>query len=186
MKNLKEFKPLIKLIKEEKTKLIIASILIFISGVAEICTGYLNGAAVEAITDLRVKEALMYLGVYLLLSITLGGYFLFVANSMLYKIESSLTRKLGFFTYRKALNLPAVAYEKQSSGEIINRITSDADSLSFAFGRLLNVVSSLVGTIIIMFYVFANSWVIGVEIIVFVSILFFILKKYNPLLMEAH
>lgn len=186
MKNLKEFKPLIRLIKEEKTKLIIASILIFISGIAEIGTGYLNGAAVEAITNLKVKEALMYLGIYLLLSVTFGGYFLFVANSMLYKIESSLTRKLGFFTYKKALNLPAVAYEKQSSGEIINRITNDADSLSFAFGRLLNVVSSLVGSIIIMFYVFANSWVIGLEIIIFVSILFFILKKYNPLLMKAH
>lgn len=186
MKNLKEFKPLIKLIKEEKTKLIIASILIFISGIAEIGTGYLNGAGVEAITNLRVKEALMYLGIYLLLSVTFGGYFLFVANSMLYKIESSLTRKLGFFTYKKALNLPAVAYEKQTSGEIINRITNDADSLSFAFGRLLNVVSSLVGSIIIMFYVFANSWVIGLEIIIFVSILFFILKKYNPLLMKAH
>lgn len=186
MKNLKEFKPLIRLIKEEKTKLIIASILIFISGIAEIGTGYLNGAAVEAITNLNVKEALMYLGIYLLLSVTFGGYFLFVANSMLYKIESSLTRKLGFFTYKKALNLPAVAYEKQSSGEIINRITNDADSLSFAFGRLLNVVSSLVGSIIIMFYVFANSWVIGLEIIIFVSILFFILKKYNPLLMKAH
>ena len=46
MKNLKEFIPLWKLIKEEKIRLIIASALILLSGLAEITTGYLNGAAV--------------------------------------------------------------------------------------------------------------------------------------------
>ena len=55
MKNLKEFKPLINLIGKEKNKLIFASILIFISGVAEIFTGYLNGKAVASITNLEVK-----------------------------------------------------------------------------------------------------------------------------------
>ena len=105
---------------------------------------------------------------------------------ILYKVESALTRKLGFFTYKKALNLPAVAYEEKSSGEIINRITTDADSLSFAFGRLLNMTSSLVASLIIIVYVFINSWIVGLEIIFFVSLLFLILKKYNPLLKQIH
>ena len=175
MKNLKEFKPLIKLIKEEKNKLIIASIIIFLSGIAEIFTGYLNGRAVEEITKLNVKDSLIYLGIYFILEITMDGYFLHLANSILYKVESALTRKLGFFTYKKALNLPAVAYEEKSSGEIINRITTDADSLSFAFGRLLNMTSSLVASLIIIVYVFINSWIVGLEIIFFVSLLFLII-----------
>ncbi len=186
MKSLKEFKPLLKLIKEEKNKLIIASILILVSGISEICTGYLNGAAVEAITNLHLKTAIIYLVIYLVLSLTLGGAIVHIANSMLYKTESSLTRKLGFNTYKKALNLPAVAYEEKSSGEIINRITNDADSLSFAFGRLLNAISSLIGSIVIIVYVFYNSWIIGLEIVLFLLILFFILKKYNPLMKEVH
>lgn len=41
MKSLKEFRPIIKLIKEDKKKLIIASIIIFASGICEIFTGYL-------------------------------------------------------------------------------------------------------------------------------------------------
>ena len=36
MKNLKEFKPLIRLIDKDKKKLVIASIIIFMSGIAEI------------------------------------------------------------------------------------------------------------------------------------------------------
>lgn len=186
MKNLKEFKPLLKLIKEYKKKLIIASTIIFTVGLCQIFTGYLNGSAVEAITGLNIKMALIYLGIYLVLETLMEGYILSLANSMLYKIESALTRKLGFLTYKKSLDLPALAYEQKSSGEIINRITNDADSLSFAFGRLLNMVSSLVSSLIVLVYVFFNSWIVGVEILLFICIIFLILKKYNPLLKEIH
>ena len=186
MKSLKEFKPLIKLIGEDKTRLVIASTLIFISGIAEICTGYLNGAAVESITKLEMKKALIFLGIYFIIELTLDGYFVHLANSILYKIESKLTRKLGFNTYAKALELPAVAYEKYSSGEIINRITNDADTLSFAFGRLLNMVSSVIASLIIIIYVFINSWIIGLEIIILVSLLFIVIKIYNPKLKNIH
>ena len=186
MKNLKEFKPLIRLIGKDKKRLIIASIFIFIAGIAEIFTGYLNGAAVEAITNLKVNMALIYLGIYLIIELSIDGFIIHTANSMLYKVESALTRKLGFFTYRKTLQLPAVAFEKQTSGEIINRITNDADSLSFAFGRLLNMVSSLIASLIIIVYVFFNSWIVGLEIVILVLFLFLVLKKYNPKLKEVH
>lgn len=186
MKSLKEFRPLLKLVKEDLNKLIFASIIIFISGICEVFTGYLNGKVVEEITMLDIKNALIFLGIYFVLEITMDGVILHYANSILYKEESKLTRKLGFYTYKKALCLPPVAYEKVSSGEIINRITSDADTLSFAFGRLLNMISSLVASIIVIVYVFINSWIIGLEIVGIVSILFLILKKYNPLLKDIH
>ena len=52
MKNLKEFKPLIKLVKKDIKRIILASAIIFLSGICEIFTGYLNGRVVEAITNL--------------------------------------------------------------------------------------------------------------------------------------
>ena len=58
MKGLKEYKTLLRLIGQDKKKLIFASVLIFLSGVAEIFTGYLNGAAVEAITKLQIKKVI--------------------------------------------------------------------------------------------------------------------------------
>lgn len=186
MKNLKEFKPLIKLIGKDKTKLVIASLLIFLSGLAEISTGYLNGKAVEEITNLNIKNALIFLGIYFIIEITLDGAIIHIANSMLYKIESALTRKLGFFTYKKSLDLPAVAYEKTSSGEIINRITQDADTLSFSFKRLLNMFTSMITSVVVLVYVFINSWIIGLEIVVLVIILFIVIRIYNPKLKEIH
>lgn len=185
-KNLKEFIPLIKLVKEDLNKIILASIVIFISGITDIFTGYLNGKVVEAITNLDINKALIFLGVYFVLEITMDGIILHKANSVLYKEESKLTRKLGFNTYKKALNLPAEAYEKLSSGEVINRITNDADTLSFTFGRILKMVSSLIASSIVLIYIFINSYIIGLEIILIMLILFLILKKYNPLLKNIH
>ena len=186
MKDLKELIPLSKLIKEDKVKLIIASLFIFIAELSEICTGYLNGAAVEAISNLKIKEALLFLGIYGLVNIVASGLILTQANAVLQKIESKLTRKLGYFTYKKALDLPAAAYEKTSSGEIINRITNDADTLSFTFGQLLRMFSSLLGSLILIVYIFMNSYIIGLYILLFILILFFVLKKYNPILKNNH
>ena len=186
MKNIKEFKTLFNFVKEYKTKLIIASIMIFISGICDIFTGYLNGGVVTEITKLNIKGSLIYLGIYFAIEIIVGGILIHVSNSILYKIESAITRKLGYYTYVKALNLPAVAYEELSSGEVINRINNDADSLSFTFGRLLGMISSLVASLITIVYVFANSWIVGIEILIFLLLLLLILKKYNPLLKNIH
>lgn len=186
MKKLKEFKPLIRLVKKDIKRIIFASIIIFLSGISQIFTGYLNGRIVETITKLEIKQSLIYLAIYFLLELILDGMVIHKANSILYKEESKLTRKLGFETYKKALNLPAVAYEKNSSGEIINRITNDADTLSFSFGRLLKMVSSLIASFIIIIYIFVNSWIVGIEILIIVLILLLIVKKYSPISKEIH
>ena len=186
MKSIKEFRPLIKLLGKEKFRLIIASIIIFIHGIAEIFTGYLNGSAVEAITKMELKSAVIYLLIYLFIELTFDGVFIHIGNSMLYKVESILTRRLGFNSYKKALNLPAVAFEEKSSGEIINRITNDADTLSFAIGRLLNMFSSIVASIIILIYVFINSWIVGLEILLLLGLLLLVIRKYNPMMKQAH
>lgn len=186
MKLLKKWIPIIKLIKEDKWKLVVSGIIIFLCGLTGIFTGYLNGAAVEAITNSNINLAIMYLIMYFFIGVLIGTLLSGLANSMLLKIESKLTRTLGFNTYKKALNLPAIAFEEMSSGEIINRITNDADSLSFTFGKMINMISSIVTALVILVYVFFNSWIVGLILIVFLIILYFIIKKYTPLLKDAH
>ena len=185
-KELKEFIPLWKLLKEEKGKLIFVSILIFISETTFIFSGYLNGSAIEAITNLKIKEALLFLGIYFLLELFIDGIIYNYASSKIHEIESKLSRKLGLDTYKKALDLPAYAYEKTSSGEVINRITSDTDALSYTFERLLSMLASLVGSFFLIFYVFYNSWLIGLEIVAFMIILYIIISEYNPKLKDAN
>lgn len=186
MKNLKEFKLTFKLLKEEKKKLIIVSIIIFVVELSEIAVGYLNGVAVEAITNLLIKKALIYLGIYFLLSIVVDGVLSILADSIILKIEEKLSRKMAYHSYLKSLNLPVYAYEETSSGEIINRINNDVDALSYTFSNLIRIISSLVGSVVILVYIFLNSWIVGVEIICIVLLLFLVIRKYNPELIKMH
>lgn len=186
MKGLKEFKLIFKLLKEEKKKLIIASIIIFIVELCEAAVGYLNGVAIEAVTHLLIKKSLIFLGIYFILSIFVEGILASIADSILLKVEEKLCRKMAYYTYQKSLNLPIYAYEATSSGEIINRINNDADVFNFTFGNLIRIVSSFLGSAIILVYIFLNSWIVGVEIIIIVILLFFIINKINPKLIKIH
>ena len=186
MKNIKELKPVFNLLKEEKKKFILFCLVLLIIESTSIFTGYLNGAAVESITKLNLKASINYLLIYFVYSLTFNGILYIFASNGLVKLESKLTRKIGYEAYYKALNLPAYAYEKMSSGEIINRITSDSDVLSFTFRKLIEAVGSIISTVILLFYIFYNSVIIGLEIIILMIILFVIMHYFNPKIKEVH
>ena len=48
------------------------------------------------------------------------------------------------------------------------------------------MVSSIVASLIIIVYVFINSWIIGLEIVFLVGLLFLIIKIYSPKLKDVH
>ena len=185
MKFLKEFKPILNLLKKEKTKFIVFSILLFICEFSYIVVGHLNGAAIDEITKLHLKPAIMYMLIYF-------GYTVVVhiiqelATNGVVKLESKLTRLIGFETYCKALNMPAYAYEEMSSGEIINRITNDADSLSFTFRKLIEAFADITSTVVLLFYIFYHSYIVGLVIIALMLILFVVMKIFNPKMKKAH
>ena len=185
IKKLNDFKPLLNLLKKEKNKFIFFCIVLFIIQAGSILEGYLNGAAVESITKLNLKSALMYLGIYFIYSICYAIFYHLSENGLV-KLESKLTRKIGYETYSKALSMPAYAYEKMSSGEIINRITSDSEALSFTFRKLIIAVGDFVAAFILIFYIFYNSWIIGVEILLCLGLLFLLMHYFNPKMKESH
>ena len=185
MKKLSEFKPIINLLKEEKWKFVFFCVVLFIIQAVSMLEGYLNGAAVESITKLDLKSALMFLGIYFVYSICYAVFYHLSENGLV-KLESKLTRKIGYETYSKALSMPAYAYEKMSSGEIINRVTSDSEALAFTFRRLVIAVGDFIAAFILLFYIFYNSWIIGVEILVCMGFLFLIMHYFNPKMKDSH
>ena len=186
MKNIKEFIPLWKLVKEDKCKFIIATSLIIISNFLGVVSGYLIGEATQYLTDTKYTMSILYLVIYVIFNSVEDVGLYNTGSCMLELIESKVSRKLGYFTYKKAINLPAYAYEKTSSGEVINRIVSDADSLSFAFSRLVALISSLTASLVVLVYIFINSWVLGIEIVIFVGLLYLVISKYDPMLINVH
>ncbi len=185
MKKLKEFKTLTELIKQYKLRIVLSSIAVLLSSLSYILVGYLNGASIEAITNLNLKLAITFLIIYLISEI-IFGVIEKVAMTTLSKVESDISRKIGFKTYQKALSLPSYAYEEKSSGELINRITNDTETIVNSFEELLNIVSRLISSFVILIYIFFNSYIVGLEIITFIIIYSIIVKYYNPKLKKAH
>ena len=179
-KSLKELKTVYELIKEDKKKLIAAFICVFLSSMLSITNGLFQGKVTEEIVDKNIKMALIFLFIYFVIDILFNNVLSNIGVMISSKIESKLSKKLSVMVYEKSLNLPAYAFEEKTSGELINRITSDTETLSNTFNSIIQSLINAFGCLIILIYIFFNSWVVGLEIVVFLIIIILVTKKFNP------
>ncbi len=179
-KNLKELKNIYHLVKQDKWKLLVAFMCILISSIFSISNGYLQGEITESIIALNIKAALLFLGIYFILCVVFNNFISNIGVMIASKIESNLSRKLSIMVYKKTLDLPSYAFEEKTSGELINRITSDTETLSNTFNSIIQILINAFGCLIILIYIFFNSWIVGVEILVFLVLIFAITKFFNP------
>ena len=185
MKTLKEFKTILELAKQYKLKIIVSSFLIIIGSVSYILVGYLNGKAIEEVTNKNLQNALIALLIYF----TIEVFFSIVdrlAMTSLTRVELKVSREVSYKTYKKAMALPAYAYEEKSSGEFINRITSDTGTIVNSFDSLLRIAANLISTFIILIFIIINSYIIGIEIIIFILIYGLVVRYFNPLMKNIH
>ena len=175
---LDEYKVILKYAKEDKIKILIACLGLFLLNTSSVFTGYFMGASTESITKGHLKMSLIFLGCYALIEIlcNVGSS---VASFFLNKYQIKISRKIGYDTYVKTMSLPAVAFEKKTSGEIINRVTNDTESILGLFQQIIYFVSRFVGAVVIYIYIMFNSWEIALEIFIVLFIFYFILKNYR-------
>lgn len=185
MKTLKEFKTIINIAKKYKIRIITSSILIVLGSISFILVGYLNGRAIEEVTKNNLKGAIIALLIYLVIEL-LFNIIDRISMTSLIRIELKISREVSFLTYKKAMALPAYAFEEKSSGEFINRITSDTGTIINSFDHLLRIGANVVSTTIILIFIFINSYIIGIEIVIFIIIYGLIVRHYNPLMKQIH
>ena len=176
----KELKFVKEYINPHKKVIIISVIIIFISSLFGLTYGYLNGKAIELATNLNIKLSILYFLLYFLVSIFSSTLLSQYGYYLLNKTKMKIINKINLDTYNKTLNLPSYAFEEKSSGEIINRVTHDAEVVTNSFSELLDVVRNLIGSFIIFVYVIYNSYIVGLEILIFIIIFAIIVNYFNP------
>ena len=179
-KSIKEFKNIYKLIKEDKGKLIFAFICVFLSSMLSITNGWLQGKVTEEIVAKNLKTSLIFLLIYFIIDILFNNLLSNIGVMVSSRIEAKLSKKLSIMVYKKSLNLPAYAFEEKTSGELINRITSDTETLSNTFNSIIQTLINAFGCLLILIYIFFNSFVVGMEIVIFLIVIFAITKIFNP------
>ena len=171
-------KPLLKYFDKYKGKLLFYSILLFIFNMSFVFTGYLIGAATEAVTLLDVRKGLFYLFIYFLIA-TVSYVVIAVVYYLFNKVQTLISRRIGLDVYNKTLKLPAKAFEDLSTGELVNRVTSDTESIIGISQKLVEMVSRIIAAALILVYIFINSYIVGFEIIIFLVVYYFIVKYYT-------
>lgn len=180
MKLKNELKPLMKYLKEDKNIIVFALISILITSILGLSYGYLVGKIVEEVNLYHLKNAIIFAAIYLFVEIVIDLELRKRSKIVLQKIKLNLTRKLSIEVFRKTLKLPARAFEEKTSGEIINRVTTDTETVTNLFDGLINLVIDILACLIILIYVFYHSWIVGIEILLFVTIMTFITVKFSP------
>ncbi|MBE6156553.1 MAG: ABC transporter ATP-binding protein [Firmicutes bacterium] len=181
--NKKVIKFLWEYLKEYKIKYLFGAVFVIGASLISILTGYLNGLSVEKITTFEFKLSILALIIYFIFNL-IQSLLRKVSNVIFQKVSNDVMEKITYNVFEKIGLLPAKAFEEKSSGELINRVTGDSTNIVSNLNQLIWIGSDIVAIIVIAIYILINSWVIFLEIAIYLIIFYFFTKKYMPKLKE--
>ena len=179
MKKLSSWRIFFNYLKEEKLKFILYVILVITSCLPAFIAA-LWGVAVEYLVANAFHKfvfcVVLYEGIYILTFTVLE-----VPREYLYNyLENYFMKRVTKDLYHKINNLPAVAFEEMSVGEFVNRMYFEPEKIMELLNKLIRLLCRAIVVIILVFFSFYISWVLGLEILVMSLMMGFISYKFLP------
>lgn len=183
-----KFKEMIRFFKKycggQKKLFIKSFVFLFTTSMTGTLYGYLIGLAID-----KARVSSFGLAVAVLLLIYIINFIdslIFDRYGRIYmeKCANNIMEKIGCAVYEKVGLLPARAFEEKSSGEFINRITNDSSTIADSFRQILRITISLFTCAIVFIYICFNSWVVALEVIIYLVLFYIISHKYLPSIKE--
>lgn len=173
-----------KYLKGSRIKVFIYLVLMILTNIVYLIYPYFWANALSALINKDLNLLLLYLACWSGLSI-LSRIILDLPIEFLYKrIEISFIKKFQTDLYNKTLNLPAIAYEKLGSGEIVNRVFNDPKTVTETLGTFVNLFSKFVCTILIFIYMINISIILAIELFIFGMYILLLNKYFKPKVRE--
>lgn len=179
MKKLSSWRIFFSYLKEEKLKFILYVILVITSCLPAFIAA-LWGVAVEYLVANAFHKfvfcVVLYEGIYILTFTVLE-----VPREYLYNyLENYFMKRVTKDLYHKINNLPAVAFEEMSVGEFVNRMYFEPEKIMELLNKLIRLLCRAIVVIILVFFSFYISWVLGLEILVMSLMMGFISYQFLP------
>ncbi len=166
-------------------KLFIKSfILLFITSTTGTLYGYLIGLAIDKTRISSFGLAIAVLFLIFIIDVLDNLFFDRYGRIYTEKCANNIMEKIGYAVYEKVGLLPARAFEEKSSGEFINRITNDSSTIADSFRQILRITISLLTCAIVFIYICFNSWIVALEVIIYLVLFYIISHKYLPSIKE--
>lgn len=183
-----KFKEMIRFFKKycggQKKLFIKFFVFLFTTSMTGTLYGYLIGLAID---KARISSFGLAVAVLLLIYIiNFVDSLIFDRYGRIYmeRCSNNIMEKIGCAVYEKVGLLPARAFEEKSSGEFINRITSDSSTIADSFRQILRITISLLTCAIVFVYICFNSWIVALEVIIYLVLFYIISHKYLPSIKE--
>ena len=169
---------------KDKKLFILAFIFLFITALSGTLYGYLIGLVIDMTRINSYASAILIL--FLIFFMDILDNFIFDKYGRIYleKCANNVMERIGYAVYEKVGMLPARAFEEKSSGEFINRITNDSSTIADSLRQVLRILISLFTSIIVFIYICFNSWIVALEVIIYLILFYFISHKYLPSIKE--
>ena len=183
-----KFKEMIRFFKKycggQKKLFIKSFVFLFTTSMTRTLYGYLIGLAID---KARISSFGLAVAVLLLIYIiNFVDSLIFDRYGRIYmeRCANNIMEKIGCAVYEKVGLLPARAFEEKSSGEFINRITNDSSTIADSFRQILRITISLLTCAIVFVYICFNSWIVALEVIIYLVLFYIISHKYLPSIKE--
>ncbi len=180
MKKAKNFSILLNYLKHDKLKIFIYIILVLLTYLPALMAAYLWGRAIEYLLLKSYYSFIKYLviweGIYILCYSILQ-----IPRDKLYNyFELKFMKNVSRDIYQKINNLPAIAFEDIGVGEFINRLYNDTDRVMSLLNQLIKLICKALVVIVVLVLSFYISWILGLEILIFATLMGFVSMKFFP------
>ncbi len=168
----------------EKKNIIICIILSIFGSLIGVLYGYLSGYAISSASEHAFKLAILIILLNLFLCILNYGVFNRLSSIISTSTGFNVIQNINYVLFDKVLKLPTKAFEEKSSGEFINRITSDSETITDSISTLLYIIIQIASNVLVLVYVFFNSIIVGLEVVLYLFTLYKLSSKFNPKLKD--
>ena len=180
MKDLKNFKIIIKYLKKEKVRVILYILLSIIINIVPLTTSIFWAYTVDNLTTNQEVNFLIFLILFSLSNI-LSWSIIYTLKELLYnRLEKIFIKNGQIELYNKILNLPAIAFEDMGVGELTNRLNNDLEKIISLLKRIVDLSSRLITALVILIYSFYISIIVGIEFIVLGIFMYILANIYYP------
>ena len=173
-----------KYCSKDKKLFILAFIFLLIAALSGTVYGYLIGLVIDLTRINSFASAILVLFIIFLLDFLDNLVFSKYGKIYLEKCANNAVERIGYAVYEKVGMLPSRAFEEKSSGEFINRITNDSSTIADSLRQVLRILISLFTSLIVFVYICFNSWIVALEVIIYLILFYFISHKYLPSIKE--
>jgi len=174
------FKLIWKYLKDEKLRLFLYVFLISVSHIPGLTAPIFWGLALESL----ISGSFINFGLYLFIWESLYIVFfsiLGIPRENLYNyLEIKFNKNIIKDLYKKITDLPAIAHEEIGVGEFINRMVSDPERVMELLSKLIKMTFRILATIVIIFIIFGTSIYLGIEIIIFAFVMWYVSYTFFP------